>query len=300
MKKILITGGTVFVSRTLAEYFVAKGEEVYVLNRNNKKQSEGVILIEGDRYNLGDILADYSFDVVVDANAYTAEEINLLLEALPSVKDYVFISTSAVYPEDLEQPFKEEQKVGENAYWQSYGTNKIEAEELLMSKVPQAYIIRPAYIYGPYNNAYREAFVFDCAKEKRPFYVPGNGEMKLQFIHMIDICRMVDQLITTHPEQQIYNAGNEELVTINEWVKLCYEAVGQELEIIQVNSDVKSTNYFSFADYQYEVDVSKQMKLIGETYNFEQGIKESWAWYQNNEDIVNKREYQAFIDNNLV
>ena len=124
--------------------------------------------------------------------------------------------------------------------------------------------------------------------------------MKLQFIHMIDICRMVDQLTTTHPEQQIYNAGNEELVTINEWVKLCYEAVGQELEIIQVNSDVKSTDYFSFADYQYEVDVSKQMKLIGETYNFEQGIKESWAWYQNNEVIVNKREYQAFIDNNLV
>lgn len=32
MKKILVTGGTVFVSRYIAEYYVAAGYEVYVLN----------------------------------------------------------------------------------------------------------------------------------------------------------------------------------------------------------------------------------------------------------------------------
>ena len=63
MKKILITGGTVFVSRYIAEYYVAKGYDVYVLNRNSKKQSEGVTLIEADRHNLGEILRDYYFDV---------------------------------------------------------------------------------------------------------------------------------------------------------------------------------------------------------------------------------------------
>ena len=40
MKKFLITGGTVFVSRYIAEYYVSKGYEVYVLNRNCKKQSD--------------------------------------------------------------------------------------------------------------------------------------------------------------------------------------------------------------------------------------------------------------------
>ena len=53
MKKVLITGGTVFVSRYIAEYYVAKGYEVYVLNRNSRKQSAGVSLIEADRQNLG-------------------------------------------------------------------------------------------------------------------------------------------------------------------------------------------------------------------------------------------------------
>lgn len=38
MKKILVTGGTVFVSKNVAEYFAEKGHEVYILNRDNYEQ----------------------------------------------------------------------------------------------------------------------------------------------------------------------------------------------------------------------------------------------------------------------
>ena len=38
MKKVLVTGGTIFVSRYIAEYYVAKGYEVYVLNRNSRER----------------------------------------------------------------------------------------------------------------------------------------------------------------------------------------------------------------------------------------------------------------------
>ena len=38
MKKILVTGGTTFVSKYVAEYFVNVGYEVFVLNRNSKPQ----------------------------------------------------------------------------------------------------------------------------------------------------------------------------------------------------------------------------------------------------------------------
>lgn len=47
MKKMLVTGGTVFVSRYVAEYFVKAGYDVFVLNRNTRQQSEGVTLISG-------------------------------------------------------------------------------------------------------------------------------------------------------------------------------------------------------------------------------------------------------------
>lgn len=203
MKKILVTGGTSFVSRYIAEYYVRKGYEVYVLNRNTREQSFGVKLIQADRHNLGDILKEYHFDVVVDTG-YTALAVNLLLDALGSYEDYIFISSSAVYPEYCPQPFKESEQVGINKYWGQYGTNKIDAENILMKRNPNAYILRPPYIYGPLNNVYREAFVFDCALEDRNFYLPKDGEMKLHFLHVDDMCRFMDVLLEQKPEQKNY------------------------------------------------------------------------------------------------
>ncbi|MBR2329487.1 MAG: NAD-dependent epimerase/dehydratase family protein, partial [Clostridia bacterium] len=142
MKKVLVTGGTVFVSRYIEEYYVAKGCEVYVLNRNSRKQSEGVNLIEADRHNLGDILKGYEFDIVIDT-AYTANDVELLLDALGSYGDYVLISSSAVYPEYEPQPFKETSVLGVNKYWGKYGTDKIEAEKVLLKRNPNAYVLRP-------------------------------------------------------------------------------------------------------------------------------------------------------------
>ena len=91
MKKMLVTGGTVFVSRYIAEYYVANGYDVYVLNRNSRKQSAGVKLIEADRHNLGDILKNHHFDIIIDT-AYNSKDVGLLLDSLGSYDDYIFIS----------------------------------------------------------------------------------------------------------------------------------------------------------------------------------------------------------------
>lgn len=144
MKKILVTGGTVFVSRYIAEYYVAKGYDVYVLNRNNREQSKGVNLIQADRFHPGEVLRNYQFDVVIDT-AYNAEGVNSLLNALGHYEEYIFISSGAVYPEYETQPFKEESELSENKYWGKYGTDKIEAEKALLRRAPSAYILRPPY-----------------------------------------------------------------------------------------------------------------------------------------------------------
>ena len=178
--QIRITGGTVFVSRYIAEYYVKAGYDVYVLNRNSREQSKGVKLIQADRHNLGEILRNYSFDVVIDT-AYTANDVDLLLNALGSYKDYILISSSAVYPEYAPQPFQEDTQLDVNKYWDQYGMDKIAAEAALQNRNPNAYILRPPYLYGRMNNVYREAFVFDCALTNRKFYLPGKGDMKYNF-----------------------------------------------------------------------------------------------------------------------
>ena len=162
MKKVLVTGGIVFVSRYIAEHYVEKNYDVYVLNRNSREQSRGVKLIQADRNDIGGVLRHFHFDAVIDT-AYTSDEVEKLLDALGSYEDYILISSGAVYSENTLQLFKEDSPLAFNKYCGKYGTDKIEAEAALLKRNPNAYILRPPYLYGQMNNVYREAYVFDCA-----------------------------------------------------------------------------------------------------------------------------------------
>ena len=55
--KILITGGTTFVSKYAAEYFVSKDNDVTVINRGSRPQVNGVAHISCDRTALKPILS---------------------------------------------------------------------------------------------------------------------------------------------------------------------------------------------------------------------------------------------------
>lgn len=300
MRKILVTGGTVFVSKYVTEYYVNQGDEVYVLNRGHKKQPQGVKLIEADRHELGSVLRDKVFDVVLDVTAYTKTDVTDLLDALGDFKDYIFISSSAVYPETAKQPFVEEEKTALNKFWGDYGTNKIEAEQELLKRVPQAYVLRPPYLYGEGNNVYREAFVFECALKNRKFYLPKDGKMKLQFFHVDDLCRMIDALLAKKPAQHIFNVGNEEMISIKDWVTLCYEIAGKTPEFVSVTKEPEQRNYFSFYDYEYQLDIAKQKQILKETMPLKEGLKRAFAWYKNHENEVIRKDYISFIDENLV
>lgn len=299
MKTILITGGTTFVSRYVANHFVQKGDKVYVLNRNSRSQVDGVTLINCDRTKLTDELKYIHFDAVLDITAYTEEHISTLLNALHSFDDYIFISSSAVYPETNPQPFSEEESCGKNSIWGDYGTNKLKAETYLQKHVKNAYILRPPYFYGVYENLYREPFVFDCVLQNRKFYLPQNGNMKLQFFNVCDLCRFIEILLKNHPKNKIFNLGNRDIVTIKEWVTLCYELDGKTPEFINVDKSINQRDYFCFYDYEYILDTQKQYELMPDTTPLKDGLKEEFEWYKQHQNEIVKKPYFEFIDNNL-
>lgn len=298
-KRLLITGGTVFVSRYAAEYFVKRGCEVFVLNRNHHKQSDGVILLEGDRHHLGDLLQNKHFDAVLDITAYHAQDIEDLLAGGFTYDTYILISSSAVYPQGNKQPISEDTPLGENCYWGTYGTDKIAAEQALLAHDPNAYILRPPYLYGPMNNVYREAFVFECAEKKRPFYLPQQGDMKLQFFHVHDLCRLMENILISKPTAHILNAGNDTSITIRNWVSLCYHICGETPTFISVPKHVEQRKYFSFYDYEYYLDVSKMQELLPKTLPMEEGLREAYLWYQNHQKEVIRKPLIDYIDVNL-
>lgn len=104
---------------------------------------------------------------------------------------------------------------------------------------------------------YREPFVFDCAMQQRPFCIPKDGSMKLQFFHIEDLCKVIEAIIDKKPKHQIYNVGNTEIVDINTFVELCYQVVGMPLHKIYVEDIYEQRDYFSFYDDEYMLGVSR-------------------------------------------
>ena len=296
MKTILVTGGTVFVSRYAAEYFTRSGWQVSVLNRGTRQQPEGVELIRADRHDLGDALRQRYFDAVLDVTAYNAGDVNDLLDALGGYGQYILISSSAVYPETGLQPFREDAAVGPNIHWGRYGTDKIAAEQALHARDADAYILRPPYLYGPGNNVYREAFVFDCALADRAFFLPGDGEMLLHFLHVEDLCRFAERLLETRPLQRIFNVGNPQCITVRQWVTACYAACGKEPAFRAVSPAVEQRQYFPFYNYEYALDVSAQCRLMEDTIPLNDGLVQALAWYGAHGDEVRKKPLQEYID----
>ena len=297
--KLLITGGTVFASRYTAEYFVKRGHDVYVLNRGSRPQPDGVKAMIADRRSPGSRLRSHSFDAVIDVTAYNAPDVSCLIDALGDFGCYILISSSAVYPETLPQPFREDMETGCNSVWGRYGMDKIAAEKEVSARTACSYILRPPYLCGPMNNLYREAFVFECAEYGRPFYLPQDGSMKLQFCHIGDMCRVIEAILIKAPREHIYNIGSPDTVTVREWVGLCYGTVGRTPEFINVDSSVPQRSYFPFYRYEYSLDVSLMLSLTGSVTPLEESIRSSYGWFRDHRELIVRKPLMDYIDSKL-
>lgn len=298
--RILVTGGTVFVSRFTAAYFTARGHDVTVLNRGSRKQIDGVRHICRDRHDPALDLHSETFDAVIDVTAYTAQDVDALLNALSGTPRYILISSSAVYPENTPLPFREEAPLGPNIHWGRYGTDKIAAENALLIRRPDGYILRPPYLYGPGNEVYREAFVFECAEADRPFFLPGDGEMPLQFFHVRDLCRVIEGILLMPPEEHILNVGNPEAVTIRDWAEMCYAAAGKTPRFASVDAAHSQRSYFPFLNYAYHLDTTCQQALLPETESLEDGLAESYIWWQEHRGLIRRKPLMDYIDEHLI
>src|ERR1700728_4509291 len=127
----------------------------------------GVRFVRSDRYAPGDLagLLAGGSDVVVDCIGYTAEHARMLLPFGPGIGSLVFISSKAVYVDDLgrhsntddppdfggavteEQPTMKPSDVDYNSR-EGYGANKVAAEHVLLDSGMLVSVLRPSRVHG--------------------------------------------------------------------------------------------------------------------------------------------------------
>lgn len=241
--RVLIAGGTEFISLHLLQSLRRDGHEVVVLNRgrNPGRLPAGVRTIVADRLDhaaLGKALAGERVDALVDVTyaPTTGADVDAMLEALAGrVGHALFVSTGRVY--DHAQPIPFDEDTPRNLYWGEYAKNKIAGEDALLRRHREAglpvTIVRPTHVYGPLNTRNNETFFFDRLVRGRPVLLPDAGRWLRQFGHVEDLAdAMAAMLGVPAAFGRSYNISGEEAITQAGFAELIADVIKRPLTLV--------------------------------------------------------------------
>ncbi len=154
--RILIVGGSGFLSGTIARVARTQGHQVWAITRGVRPLSDGVIGLVADRHDSAAftralVHAHQEWDLVVDCIAFEPADARQDLAVFPSMaRHLVLVSTDFVYdPAHRRFPQDEETR---HYLAGGYGGNKRRCElELIEGNSGQMQwsVVRPGHIYGP-------------------------------------------------------------------------------------------------------------------------------------------------------
>src|SRR4051794_21729990 len=198
--RLLVLGGTLFLSRAIAAEAVARGHDVTCAARG-----ESASVPEGARHVVLDRAApdwsalDGAWDAVVDVArtpSWVADALDHLAERIPH---WTFISTISVYadqstpggtPETLPllPPITEdvEQDTGEK-----YGASKVGCEQDVQARAQQSLVIRPGLIIGPGDPSGRFTYWAERLAEGGEVLAPDSPDRDTQAIDVRDLAAWI-------------------------------------------------------------------------------------------------------------
>jgi UDP-glucose 4-epimerase len=242
--RVLVAGGTEFISLHLVQALLRDGHQVAVLNRGRQpgRVPAGVRTFAADRKDhaaLRKALAGERFDGLVDVTyaPTTGEDVEALLDAPAAVGHVLFVSTGRVYDHARPIPFDED--TPRTLYWGEYAKNKIAGEDVLLARHRERglpiTIVRPTHVYGPLNTRNNETFLFDRLVRDRPVLVPDGGGWLRQFGHVADLAdAMVAMLGAPAAFGHAYNVTGEEAISQVGFVELIAEVMARRLRLVHV------------------------------------------------------------------
>ncbi len=200
--RLLVLGGTAFLSRAVAEVGVARGHDVVTVSRGRSGTApDGARAVIADRdEGLPDELRAQPFDAVVDVARFTAQ-VRDAVGAWPDAHR-VFVSTISVYADTatasggpgtlpLLAPLTDDASEDPEAY----GRLKVACEDLVRAAVPSATIVRPGLIVGPGDPTgrftYWPARLARAASDGGDVLAPGDPADAVQVIDVRDLAEWI-------------------------------------------------------------------------------------------------------------
>jgi nucleoside-diphosphate-sugar epimerase len=294
--RVLVIGGTEFISYHLVRALSRDGHEIAVLNRGRRRERlpAGVRTIVADRKDhaaLAKTLAGERVDALVDVTyaPTTGDDVDATLDALDGrVGHVLFVSTGRVYDHALPIPFDE--TTPRTLYWGDYAKHKIAGEDALLRRHTErgwpVTIVRPTHVYGPLNTRNNETFFFDRLVRGRPVLVPGAGGWLRQFGHVEDLADAMAAMLGNRAAfGQAYNVTGEEAITQVGFVELIAETIKRPLTLVHVTPRAGAAappfgqNLVYDCHAVYTTTKVRNELGVRPRYTLASGIAQTFEWY---------------------
>lgn len=306
--KILFIGGTGIISSACSDLTVARGHELFVLNRSMSKKypiPPGATVLRADVYadeaRLATLLAGHRFDAVVDYLAYTVNDIERDLRLFRGKTDqFIFISSASAYQKPPRNYLITERTPLENPYWE-YSRNKIVCEDrLLFAYLEEGFpvtIIRPSHTYGlsqiPFGvSSWQHPWtVIDRMKRRQKIIVPGDGTSLWVLTWNADFAKgLVGLLGNKKAIGEVFQITSDEVLSWNQIHLEAYRALGLEPNVIHIPSDLIAKFWPDakgslIGDKSNSVvfDNSKIKRFVPDfvcEVDWAEGVRRSLAWFE--------------------
>ncbi len=254
--KLLFIGGTGLISSACSELAVARGHELYILNRAVSAKYDvpsGATLwtgdIHGDPAGIAGLIKDQHFDSVVDFIAFTPEDIERDLAWFRGrTRQFVFISSASAYQKPPSNYHITEQTPLENPFWE-YSRDKIACEQRLMQAWREqefpVTIVRPSHTYGPSQIPFcvgswaHPWTAIDRMRKGKSLIVPGDGTSLWVLTWNADFAKgLIGLLGCSQALGETYHITSDEALTWNQIHLEAYAALGLEPNLIHIPSDL--------------------------------------------------------------
>ena len=314
--RVLVIGGTEFISLHLVRALLSAGHEVAVVNRGRAPQRlpAGVGSIVADRLDheaLRRALARERCDALVDITYAPTRgaDVAALLDALAGrVGHALFVSTGRVY--DHARPIPFDEGTPRTLYWGEYAKNKIAGEDELLERFRRdglpATIVRPTHVYGPLNTRNNESFFFDRLVRGRPVLLPGPGGWLRQFGHVEDLAEAMAAMLGQRAAfGQAYNVTGEEAITQAGFVELIAEVLKRPLSLVSCPAKLPDGTAAPFGqnlvyDCHAVYTTTKIRAELGirPRYGLAAGLAQTFDWYLR--EGLDRREIDFSLEDRIL
>ena len=298
-RKLEADGYTHLIGKTSAELDLRNQKAV----RDFFEKEQPEVVIDAAA-RVGGILAnnEYPYQFLMENMQIQNNLIDTAFQA--GIDKFIFLGSSCIYPKLAPQPLKEEYLLTgplepTNEWYAVAKITGVKACEAIRKQFGKDYIsLMPTNLYGPFDNfdlktshvlpamirKFHDAKISSVNSKQSvvssgdlPVTLWGSGTPMREFLHVEDLAEAVAFALENEFQDNLYNVGTGEDLTIKELAELIQKIVGHTGEIIWDSSKPDGTP-------RKLMDVSKMEKAGWKAKtSLEEGIWRTYQWFLENQ-----------------